>query len=83
MNFMGKAPFMGYAEKAIAGVKAPFSDKDYAQLLEEERRSTQASRNRAGAGTAAAGELAMDIKALPVRAVQGANCADQDRAQRA
>jgi hypothetical protein len=73
MNFMGKAPFFGYAEKAIAGAKAPFSDKTYEQLLEEARRSTEASRNRAGAGTAAAGELAANLAALPTRAVQGAN----------
>lgn len=73
MNFMGKAPFMGYAEKGLAALQVPFTGKSYEEELAEQRRSTEAARNRAGAGTAAAGELAMDIKALPVRVLQGAN----------
>lgn len=55
---------MGFGDKAVAAVRAPFTDKSYSQELEAQRRLTEAARQRGGsAGFAAelAGGLATPV----------------------
>lgn len=54
MQLTGAAPLMGWGEKAVAGMRAPFTEKTYEEELAEQRRQTNAARRRSGlAGTAA------------------------------
>ena len=51
---LGDGLTMGFGDKAVAAVRAPFTDKSYEQELAAARDLTQDARNRAGlAGTAA------------------------------
>ena len=51
---LGDGLTMGFGDKAVAAVRAPFTDKTYEQELAAAREQTQDARNRAGyAGTAA------------------------------
>ncbi|MHC2481553.1 hypothetical protein [Rhizobium leguminosarum] len=47
-NIMGDAASFGFGDKIAAGLRAPFTDKTYAQELEGMRAGTQAARDRAG-----------------------------------
>lgn len=47
-NIMGDAATFGYGDKIAAGMRAPFTDKTYAQELEGMRGGTQVARDRAG-----------------------------------
>ncbi|MDR9813115.1 hypothetical protein [Rhizobium hidalgonense] len=47
-NIIGDAATFGFGDKIAAGIRAPFTDKTYAQELEGMRAGTQQSRDRAG-----------------------------------
>lgn len=54
LQLAGRAPLMGWGEKAVAGLRAPFTGNSYEDELADQRRQTTAARNRSGwAGTAA------------------------------
>lgn len=53
-QLVGNGATFGFGDKAVAAVRAPFTDKSYEEELAAARGLTQASRNRAGgAGTTA------------------------------
>lgn len=65
-NIMGDAATFGFGDKIAAGLRAPFTDKTYAQELEGMRAGTQAARDRAG--SAAIGADIVGGVALPMAA---------------
>lgn len=71
VQLAGRAPLMGWGEKAVAAVRAPFTDKTYEQELEDQRRLTEGARRRSsGAGVTAeisgavAGPMALTSKGV-------------------
>lgn len=64
IQLMGSAPMMGFGEKAVAGARSAFGGGDYETELAEQRRQTNAARQRSGwAGTT--GEIASQVGSLP------------------
>lgn len=47
-NILGDAATFGFGDRIAAGIRAPFTDKTYAQELEGMRAGTKAARDRAG-----------------------------------
>lgn len=74
VQLMANGATMGFGDKAVAAVRAPFTDKTYDQELAAQRGLTQAARNRAGsAGTGA--EIAGSVGTALGAAGQGATLA--------
>lgn len=54
VNLVSNGATFGFGDKAVAAMRAPFTDKSYDEELAEQRRQTEGSRKRSGwAGTAA------------------------------
>lgn len=70
LQLAGSGAMMGFGEKGVAALRAPFTDKTYEEELAGQRSQTEAARNRAG-GAGAAAELTGAVAAPLTAASKG------------